>query len=198
MIEDLKGRSHNFRKSYEVTLERYLSDLPSGPGSGNFLLADCEARTLRGMFEEDAPILNRDFAERLNSILELHMALRPYYEGVERFYVDVKRGSLSQPLPLDAINEFSHEIRKHTPEMFEPDVPATLDAIRDQELPPSVSNSDIPEETAAQTQNTVVPRADPMEAPDLEKMQGYGQASTVNNVYPVFLRGKDISLAAKG
>lgn len=56
LASDLQGHSHNVRSGYGVALQRYLSDLPSGVGSGNFLLADCEARTLRGMFEEDSAI----------------------------------------------------------------------------------------------------------------------------------------------
>lgn len=196
MAADLKGHSHNVRSAYYVTLGRYLSDLPSGSGFGNFLLADCEARTLRGMFEEDAAVLNRDFAERLNRILELHMALRPYYDGVERFYSDVRRGTLSEPLPLDAINNFVREVRKHTPDIFEPDVPAAFDAIGDQQLPqptPASGRSD-----ANITETTVVPRADPIEVPDPEKTHSYSQASTVNNSYSAFLKGKDISTAVKG
>lgn len=197
LVAGLSGPSHNVRSAYRISLEHYLSDLPLKPGSGNFLLADCEARTLRGMFEEDAAILSRDFAERLNRILELHTALRPYYDGVERFYDDVRRGTLSQPLPVDAINNFANEVRKHTPEFFEPDVPSTFEAITEQRLPqqqPIRPTKDLDPESSA----PITPRPDPIESPDPEKMQNYGQASTVNAIYKVFLKGKDISSAVKG
>jgi hypothetical protein len=115
---------------------------------------------------------------------------------VERFYNDVRRGTLSQPLPLDAINGFVNEVRKHTPAIFEPDVTAAFKAIEDQQI--SQPTTAVGHSDASVAETTIVPRADPIEAPDPKKMHSYGQASTVNNLYSAFLKGKDISAAVKG
>lgn len=192
LIADLKARSYNVRDGYLWALERYLSDLPTAPGVGNFILADCEARVLRGMFEEDANTLSRDFAERLNRILELNTALRPYYEGVRRFYDDVKRGTLSEPLPRDAIENFSREVAEHTPDVFEPEVSAALVEVRHGPMLEPVHTS------RAEPSSCLTPRPDPIDAPDPAKLHNYGQASTVNAIYSAFLKGKDISSAVKG
>ena len=61
-----RRRRINARGDYRATLATYLDELPAAPGSGNLLLADAEARVLRGLFEEDANILARALAERLN------------------------------------------------------------------------------------------------------------------------------------
>lgn len=193
LTADLKTRSYNVREGYLRTLERYLSDLPTVPGFGNFIVADCEARVLRGMFEEDADALSRDFAERLNRILELNTALRPYYEGVERFYDDVKRGTLSQPLPRDAVEGFAREVAEHTPDVFQPEVSTALVEVR--HGPMLEASPDKPREGAS---SSLLPRPDPIDAPDPAKLRNYGQASTVNAIYSAFLKGKDISSAVQG
>lgn len=193
LTADLKSRSYNVREGYLRTLERYLSDLPMAAGDGNFIVADCEARVLRGMFEADADTLSRDFAERLNRILELNTALRPYYEGVGRFYDDVKRGTLSQPLPRDAVEGFAREIAEHTPNVFESEVSTALYEV--QHAPTLEVASRKPHDESS---STLVPRPDPIDAPDPVKLHNYGQASTVNAIYAAFLKGRDISSAVKG
>ncbi|WP_283470374.1 hypothetical protein [Methylosinus trichosporium] len=193
LTADLKTRSYNVREGYLRTLERYLSDLPMAAGVGNFIVADCEARVLRGMFEADADILSRDFAERLNRILELNTALRPYYEGVGRFYDDVKRGTLSEPLPRDAVESFAREVADHTPNVFESDVSTAL-----LEVQHAPTLEMVPGKADDELSSSLLPRPDPIDAPDPVKLHNYGQASTVNAIYAAFLKGKDISSSVKG
>ncbi len=192
LIADLAAQRFNARPDYRLVLETYLEELPAAPGSGNFLLADAEARSLRGLFEEDANILARALAERLNRILEFHIALRPYYPGVGRFYDDVRSGALSAPLPRDAIAGFVETVRDYTPDIFEPAVSRGIDKVEEDFAPQ-------PAGPAPQLQPGVLaPRPDPIDAPDPEKTQAYSLASTINAVYRAFLKGKDMASAIKG
>jgi hypothetical protein len=192
LAADLAAQRFNARRAYRETLERYLEDLPTEPGSGNFLLADGEARTLRGLFEEDADHLPRDLGERINRVLEFTIALRPYYEGVGRFYEDVKSGALAVPLPRDAVEGFVAVVRAHSPEVFEPAVSEELEKV-EEELP-----AELPPPPPPPPEGVLTPRADPLEAPDPRKAHDYGVAGTVNAIYATFLKGKDLAQAVKG
>ena len=72
------------RSDYREGLERYIGDLPSEPGAGNFLLADAEARMLRSLFAAEPHILAEPFAARLKTVLENHFALLGFYPGRSR------------------------------------------------------------------------------------------------------------------
>ncbi|MBM3550602.1 MAG: hypothetical protein FJX45_02315 [Alphaproteobacteria bacterium] len=192
LIADLAAQRFNARPDYRLVLETYLEELPAAPGSGNLLLADAEARVLRGLFDEDVNILARALAERLNRILEFHIALRPYYPGVGRFYDDVRSGALSAPLPRDAIAGFVEVVREYTPDIFEPAVSRGIDKVEEDFAPH-------PAAPAPQLEPGVLaPRPDPIDAPDPEKAQAYSLTSTINAVYRVFLNGKDMAAAIKG
>ncbi|RNJ51004.1 toll/interleukin-1 receptor domain-containing protein [Methylocystis hirsuta] len=192
LIADLAAQRFNARPDYRITLETYLDELPAAPGSGNLLLADAEARVLRGLFEEDANILARALAERLNRILEFHIALRPFYPGVGRFYDDVRSGALSAPLPRDAIASFVEVVREHTPDIFEQSVSQGIDRVEEDFAPH-------PAAPAPQLEpGVLVPRPDPIEAPNPEKVQAFSITSTINAVYGAFLKGKDMGAAIKG
>ena len=192
LVADLAAQKFNVRGAYRESLERYFEDLPTAPGEGNFLMADCEARTLRGLFEDDAAALPRDLAERLNRVLEFTIALRPYYEGVGRFYEDVKSGALSTPLPRDAVEGFAATVREYSPEVFESEVSEGLSKV-ERELPPEQ-----PPPPGPPPEGVLAPRADPIDAPDPRKAHDYGVASSINAIYATFLKGKDLAVAVKG
>ncbi len=192
LLADLAAQRFNARPDYRLLLETYLDELPAAPGGGNLLLADAEARVLRGLFEEDVNILSRALAERLNRILEFHIALRPFYPGVGRFYDDARSGALSAPLPRDAIAGFVETVREYTPEIFEPSVSRGIDKVEEDFAPH-------PAAPAPQLDPGVLaPRPDPIDAPDPEKTQAYSLTSTINAVYRVFREGKDMAAAIKG
>jgi len=192
LVEDLSERSHNVPSRFLNTINRYLEDLPAAPGDGNFLLADGQARTLRGLFEEDADMLPREVAEQLLRILEYNTALRAYYEGVGRFYSDVKSGQLSQPLPKDAVDEFVRTVQAHTPDLFEESVSEGLERV-EQEPPVFEHHAPSPDH-----QPTLTPPPDPLGEIDPQKSHAYGVAGSINELYKAFLKGKDFSQAVKG
>jgi hypothetical protein len=193
LLAALRAQRYNARRAYLETLEFYLDDLPTAPGDGNLLLADSQARNLRGIFEDDASVLPRDFAEQLNRVLEFHMALRIYYPGVGRFYEDVKSGRLSQPLPKDAVESFTRTVEEHTPEVFEPEVSSGL-----QEAELSAPIADRAEQSASTEPAPITPRPDPLGELDPVKAHDFGVASSINALYEAFLKGKDLSQAVKG
>jgi hypothetical protein len=85
LIADLQaGKFHNVRSDYREGLERYISDLPADPGTGNFLLADADARMLHSLFAAEPHILAEPFAARLKTVLENHFALLGFYPEVAR------------------------------------------------------------------------------------------------------------------
>jgi len=213
LAADLAAQKFNVRGAYRETLDRFLEELPAKRGAGNFLLADCEARTLRGLFEEDAAFLPRELGERLNRVLEFTIALRPFYEGVGRFYDDVKSGALSKPLPRDAIEGFVATVRERSPEVFEPEVSQSLERV--EERLSAESTASVPPTHVMLTLNahegayhvgstvsasgaTLSPRPDPMHAPDPTKARAYGITSSINAIYATFLKGKDLAQAVKG
>lgn len=192
LIADLAAQRFNARPDYRITLEIYLDDLPAAPGSGNLLLADAEARVLRGLFDEDVNILPRALAERLNRVLEFHIGLRPYYPGVGRFYDDVRSGALSAPLPKDAIAGFVEIVREYTPDIFEQSVSQGIGKVEEDFAPH-------PAAPAPQLEPGVLaPRPDPIDAPNPEKAQAFSITSTINAVYRAFYKGKDMAAAIKG
>ncbi len=86
LVADLAAQKFNVRGAYRESLERYFEDLPTAPGEGNFLMADCEARTLRGLFEDDAAALPRDLAEKYSiAFLNLPSPCAPITKGSVAF-----------------------------------------------------------------------------------------------------------------
>ena len=85
LFDDLHTRRVNVRREYGNALARYRDDLPPRPGEGNFMLADAQARILRGMFGAHADTLSAPMASQLKVLLEHHIGLRNFYPEVERF-----------------------------------------------------------------------------------------------------------------
>ncbi len=191
LATDLAAQKFNVRGAYRESLERMLEDLPTAPGEGNILMVDGEARTLRGLFEEDVECLPRELGERLNRVLEFVTALRPFYPGINLFYDDVKSCVLSKPLPKDAIERFVAVVREYSPEVFEKEVADTFGKV-EQDFPPERPPSLPPPD------GVLTARPDPLEAPDPAKAHDFGLASTVNGIYATFLKGKDLATAVKG
>lgn len=187
LLADWNGRRMNVRSEYGEALERYRDDLPLGPGAGNIMLADAEARILRDMFEADADFLPAFFAARLKILLQQHIALRNFYPEVERFYVAVRSGRLVQPLPQDAVRAFERTVRDNTPDVFDTEVSWGLQEVARQ--PPLIEFA--PEDIRQRTPVPFPPH-DPLGELEPQKSRSFERASSINSLYEAFLKGKDI------
>lgn len=126
---DCSRGTYQVRSDYAASLNRYAERLPIDR-LGNIYLADCEARVLRAMLERDFSIgINDAFAARLKVLLEQHQGLRPYFPQLMTFYEDVRKGKLTEPLPLDSIEQLEKILRENTPEVFEPEVSESLNSM---------------------------------------------------------------------
>jgi hypothetical protein len=194
LIADLRARKFdNVRGDFLEALERYVGDLPTAPGVGNFVLADMEALNLRALFEAEANILPNGFATRLKTLLQFHIALRANYPEMERVYAAVGKGRLQEPLPMDAVAATVKVVADNTPRFFESEVVNGLDAV--ERAPPIV---ELPPEDRRGPGVSVLPPPDPLGAPEMEKSHSFIIASAVNSLTKVVLRGGDVAAAAEG
>lgn len=195
LLADLKaGRANCARPDYREALERYVGDLPTMPGSGNLILADAEARSLRDLFAAEADILSAPFAARLRTILQQHIALRAFYPEVERFYDAVRSGHLERPLPDDAVAAVGRTIKENTPRYFEPEVSEGLKRVERE--PPEVALS--PDDIAGHGSAPIQPPPDPLGELEPRKSRSFSTASAINALWKTFLKGKDIPEALEG
>ena len=175
---DLRARKFdNVRGDYLDALERYVGDLPTAPGVGNFVLADMEALDLRTLFEAEADILPSPFATRLRTLLQFHIALRANYPEMERVYAAVGKGRLQTPLPMDAVAAATKVVADNTPRFFEPEVIDGLDAV--ERAPPIV---ELTPEDRRDHAAAVLPPPDPLGALGLEKSLSFIIASAFNSL----------------
>ncbi len=174
----LKKVESSVRSDYRACFESYHAALPTEPGKGNMLIADSEARVIRGLFEADQNILPAAFAERLTGFFLAHQSFCVYYEGVERFYEDVHRARLSLPLPEQSVAAFVDAIEL-SPDVFDSQVVRQLRDI-DHEL---TSQEIIA--IRAESSGVAVP-ADPL-ARRPARARTFGVASAINVTYSTFL-----------
>ena len=194
LISDIAHKQANIRPDYVESLRRYAGDLPDAPGTGNFLLADGEARILRALFESEADFLPQGFAARLKIVLEQHIALRAFYPEVERLYLDVRTGRLEEPLPQDAVEKATRTIAQNTPSFFEPEVTAGLKEVERE--PPQISLSE--EDRAAHAPGVILPPADPIGTLDLKKTRDVMTAGTFNKLFEFIEKGDKIAKGLAG
>ena len=194
LIADLRARKFdNVRGDFLEALERYVGDLPTAPGVGNFVLADMEALNLRALFEAEANILPNGFATRLKTLLQFHIALRANYPEMERVYAAVGKGRLEQPLPMDAVAAATKVVADNTPRFFEPEVIDGFGAV--ERAPPIVELAPEDRRGAAAA---VLPPPDPLGSPEREKSHSFIIASAVNSLTKIALRGGDAATAIEG
>jgi hypothetical protein len=194
LISDIAQKQYNIRSDYLDSLRRYASDLPASPVTGNFLLADAEARILRALFESEADSLPQGFAARLKIMLEQHIALRAFYPEVERFYLDVRKGRLEEPLPQDAVERATRTIVEYTPKFFEQEVTAGLREV--ERAPPQIFLSD--EDIAAHAPGVILPPADPIGTLDLKKSRDFSTAAAFNKLMEVAEKGDKVAGSLEG
>jgi|HubBroStandDraft_2_1064218.scaffolds.fasta_scaffold23441_2 hypothetical protein len=190
IVEGLEANEYQVRREYARELKRYLAKLPSDPGTGNILLADAAARTLRNLFTADADALPAGFASSLKTFLEQHIGLRAYYPEIQTFYADVRDGKLNAPLPLDATNNFARTVKEFTPAVFEPSVSEALDEASSSE-DAAVPNFSI--SVPVHGEKILVPPPDPLGELEPGKARNLAIAATVSKLWMVFLSGQKIN-----
>lgn len=195
LASELENGRFNARPDYADSLHKYAKRLPKRRGEGNMLLADAEARSIRGMFAAEADILPIGLASRLKTILEQHIGLRVYYPEIEHFYRDVQNGRIESPLPLDAAEEFIRGVGQYTPVVFAPEVQEALGA----------TTSQSPESALVPTMVSSGPEGDQPRAPpdplgnlNPYKARDYTFAGTVNSIWKAFREGEAVYRAVDG
>ena len=120
---------YQVRQEYRDYLQALRRWLPCEEReTGNIILADSFARNLRALFAAEAGDISLGFATQLKVILENFQGLRVYYPEVGAHYEDIRTGSLTTPLPIDACEGFIGVIRDFTPSHFDPSVQAAAEA----------------------------------------------------------------------
>lgn len=193
LLSDLQGNRYQARTEYAASLKKYVERLPSDTQSGNVLLADMQARTLRNLFEAESDILAAPFAAHLKTFLEQHIGLRPFYPEIAKFYQDVHEGHLTTPLPLDAVDAFARAITKFTPDIFEPNVSSGLAEAAEE--PALEKGGSTPRSSPSAM---TVPPPDPLGELDPHKSHDFAAAGAVNNLWQAFLAGEKINKAVEG
>jgi hypothetical protein len=193
LLADLADRKSNIRCEYAQGLKRYLEDLPTHPGEGNFMLADGEARILRQMFGADVEVLPPPFAARLRQFLETNMALRPFYQEAGRFRRAVQEAVIEQPLPLDAFEGLKREIGAR-PDVFEPEITAGLEEAERQPPAVEVASNEAPPDDSG----VIRPPAEPEGEVDAHKARAFGMASSGNSLWQTMTKGGEIAKGIDG
>jgi hypothetical protein len=191
----LRRQKYQARGEYADGLAKYGSRLPDAPGSGNILLADAEARTLRNLFSADAQILSPGFASQLKTLLEQHIGLRPYYPEIANFYRDVQTGRLETPLPQDAVEGFLNGVKDNTPVVFDASVGGAIEEIAQ---PAPIIRPPSAEDRWRVDESQIVPPADPLKEIDPGKAREFSLAGVVNALWKVFLQGGKAPGAVEG
>lgn len=192
---ELREGRFNARPDYSSCLTKYAERLPNAPGSGNILLADAEARTLRNMFAADVDILPTGFASKLKTILEQHIGLRVYYPEIEMFYRDVRSGRIEASLSLDAVEGFIREVRNHAPAVFNPEVSEAVGASAQGAFERGLSK---PSPVAAAHNEQPKAPPDPLGELDPHAARDFTFAGAVNALWKVFREGEKVNQALEG
>lgn len=195
LMTELASGAFQARGEYRQGLEKYATRLPEYPKSGNVLLADAEARTIRSLFAAEVDYLSPAFAAKLKTFLEQHMGLRVYYPEIANFYRDVRTGRVETPLPLDAVEGLIRGVKENTPVVFDPSVEEAIEGSTT--TPTSVLQS-TPGESPPPDPNQPIPPPDPLGEVDEKKAHEFTIAGITNNLWRAFLEGEKIYKALDG
>lgn len=175
------------RETYGHGLSLYLDRLPRF-NEGNIYLADFELRNLRDDLEDDIKhgVDNR-FARRLGKLIEQHYGLRPYFPDLMTFYDDVKRGKLSEPPPLLAMEKLEGVVKEFTPDVFESSVSEYLGGL---EQSGTSTHCEIFGSSPDAATNVILP-PDPISGIDLERTKQHAKGGALNQIWSVLRRVED-------
>lgn len=176
-IREGGGARYQVRPEYREYLQELRDWMPGDePESGNIILADACYRNLRALFHAEANELSVAFSAPLKVILENFQGLRVYYPEMRAHYEDIRTGSLTTPLPLDACEGFIGVIRDFTPSHFDPSVQNAAEA----STAPAPPAPPAPPEPAAA--GTPMPPPDPLGEVDPQKARDKEAGSYFNAV----------------
>lgn len=189
LADDIQRRRWQVREDYGIELQRYIERLPDRNGDGNMLLADAASRNLRTIFAADADFLPSPFAARLKTVLEQHIALRPFYPEVEALYRAIQSGRIDEPLPLDAVTEFLTGVRAQTPAVFDASVAGAIEEVSTPEAwePASEYN-----EVVIADDEVITPPPDPLGTLPPDAGHDVQVAASINRLWKVFISGERI------
>lgn len=191
LAADLRHQRWQVREDYRIEVERYERRLPTAPASGNILLADAAARSLRDLFAAEADYLPAAFAARLKTFLQQHIALRPFYPEIAGFYRAVQSGHLEEALPLDAVSAVVSTVQAQTPILFDRSVAEAFD--QPSPVPVSAVASTDPQVVEP---DAITPPPDPLGEVDGRKAHDFLLAGTINRLWKVFRAGEQVHAAA--
>lgn len=171
------GSRYQVRPEYREYLQELRDWMPGDePEAGNIILADACCRNLRALFQAEARELSVAFSAPLKVILENFQGLRVYYPEMGAHYEDIRTGSLTTPLPLDACEGFIGVIRDFTPSHFDPSVQNAAEAST-APAPPAP-----PSPAAPMAAGTPMPPPDPLGEVDPQKARDKEAGSYFNAV----------------
>jgi len=164
------------RGAYRESIERYLEDFPTIAGQGNMLLADSEARSLRGLLDEERDSLPPAIVDGLHRFFVAHQSICVFYDGVGQFYEQVRTGVLAPRLE-ETVVEFLAAIEQ-SPDFIDA---AVVRAFREVDL--DFKRLDV---IAArlEIEKAVVP-ADPISLSPLRAWH-YGVIGAMNAIYAAY------------
>jgi len=189
VLSMLGGGGVGVRGAYRECLEQYLDEFPAEAGRGNMLLADCEARVLRGLFEEDHRVLPSALAEGLHRFFVVHRSICVFYDGVRRFYEEFSAGTRSGTLREVDVGDFLDDVER-SPAFFDAKVSREFRDI-DRELKRQEAVA-----VRLEAQSIVVP-ADPI-APRPLRARDFGVAGAMNAIYSTVLIGAESTGTVRG
>ena len=186
LFDDLHTRRVNVRREYGNALARYRDDLPPRPGEGNFMLADAQARILRGMFAADADTLSAPMASQLKVLLEHHIGLRNFYPEVEDFmalYATAARTAIAAGR--------RRWVRAHCAQTYAGCVRARCFVEPTRGRAAATGHRASSQRRSRARAGTILPPPDPLGELEPRKSRSFEIASSINSLYGAFLKGKD-------
>lgn len=195
LIRDLGARKYQVRVDYFECLKKYEERLPLQPGSGNILLADAEARTLRSLFAAEAQSLEPPLAAKLKTFLEQHIGLRVFYPEIANFYRHVQTGRLERPLPIDALDGVIENVKRYSPSVFDVSVSSAIEgSTLEPPKPAHIPENELPPENI----NQPLPPSDPLGPIDSIKAREFSAAGAVNSLWRAFVEGEKVYKSIEG
>jgi hypothetical protein len=114
----------------------------------------------------------------LKVLLQQHIALRPFYPELERFYVAAR---IEESLPLDAVENVIEAVREQTPDVFDHSVSAAIDEASAPGPEISILTAD-----AVHEDGILSPPRDPIGELDHNKARDFQVAGVFNRLWKVF------------
>lgn len=181
----LASQRYETQDELREAVRRYIELLPTEHlENSNLLEADNEARFIRSLFKSEFETMGNVLRARLQIFLEAHQGLRVFYPGIRSFYNDVRKGQITEPLPLDAAQNLVGGIREYTPDSFDPEVAENFSrerSVSSSSLHPDISTGDIANSAGPKPPPDPIAEIDPKQASDVTL------ASKTNSLWKVIV-----------